>query len=219
MKKTTVLFDLDGTLVNTEQGITNCVRHALKAFGITDAAPGILRRFIGPPLEESFQREYGFSAEEAKEATAIFRKEYRVTGVHECELYPGAEGALMALRGKGFRIGLASSKPESFCCQILERFQVAQYFEAICGAQIDKNMGTKIQVLEEALKRLHISDRGQVALVGDTRYDAQGAREAGIACIGVSYGFEHDFEEMRRLGVVEIFDSLPKIASYLECSL
>lgn len=100
MKKTTILFDLDGTLVNTERGITNCVQLALKAFGITDAAPGTLRRFIGPPVEESFQREYGFSVEKAKEATAIFRREYRVTGVNECELYPGVEDALKALRQK-----------------------------------------------------------------------------------------------------------------------
>ncbi len=215
MKKTTILFDLDGTLVNTERGITNCVQLALKAFGITDAAPGTLRRFIGPPVEESFQREYGFSVEKAKEATAIFRREYRVTGVNECELYPGVEDALKALRQKRFRIGLASSKPEPFCLQILERFQVARYFDAICGAQIDKDIRTKIQVLEVAVERLHISDPGQAVLIGDTRYDARGAQEAGIACIGVSYGFEHDFEEMRRLGVTEIFDSLSEVVSYL----
>ena len=92
---------------------------------------------------------------------------------------------------------------------------MARYFDAICGAQIDKDIRTKIQVLEVAVERLHISDPGQAVLIGDTRYDARGAQEAGIACIGVSYGFEHDFEEMRRLGVTEIFDSLSEVVSYL----
>lgn len=216
MRKTIILFDLDGTLVNTERGITNCVRHALQEMGIAEADPHRLRRFIGPPLEESFQREYGFSAEQAKEATSVFRKEYRQTGVYECELYPGVEETLKALKEKGLLVSLASSKPEPFCRLILERFQVAQYFDLICGAQIEKNIGTKIQVLEEVIERLPILDLSQALLVGDTRYDARGAREAGIECVGVSYGFEHDLGEMRQAGVKEIFDALPEIVGYLD---
>ncbi len=216
MRKTIILFDLDGTLVNTEKGITNCVCHALQEMGVAEADPQRLRRFIGPPLEESFQREFGFLEGQAKEATSIFRKEYRQTGVYECELYPGVEETLKALKEKGFQISLASSKPEPFCRLILERFQVAQYFDLICGAQIEKNIGTKIQVLEEVIGRLPIPDLDQALLVGDTRYDAKGAQEAGIECIGVSYGFEHDLGEMRQAGVKEIFGALPEIVEYLE---
>lgn len=216
MKKTTILFDLDGTLVNTEEGVAKSLRYASEKYGIPEPDRAQVRRFIGPLLEESFQREYGLSEEEAKKADLIFRERYETIGLFECELFPGVEEALKSLKEKGYQISVASSKEEVPCCRILERLGIAQYFDVICGARLKENIGTKIEVLRDALKRLGISDKSQVVLIGDSRYDARGAREAGIDCIGVSYGFETDFDEMRKAGVTEIFDTLPEVAAYLE---
>ena len=216
MKKRTILFDLDGTLVNSEEGITNCVRYSLEKYKMEEADQDVLRRFIGPPLEESFQREYGFTVEKSKEATAYFRERYQKTGLYECELYPGVEDALKSFKDMGCRIGVASSKQEKYCRLILEHFQVAQYFDLIGGARREENISSKLQVLEDVLIRLCVSDRKEAVLIGDTRYDALGAKEAGIDCIGITYGFEHDFEEMRKAGVMGIFDTLEEVVRYVK---
>lgn len=216
MKKTTILFDLDGTLVNTEEGVSKSVRYALEKYGIRETDRNTLKRFIGPPLIDSFQREYGFSEEKAREADAFFRERYETTGVYECALYPDVEETLKTLQKKGYHISVASSKQEEACRLILEHFKVAQYFDLIGGARMNGKISTKIQVLEDVLARLDISNREEVVLIGDTRYDALGAKEAGIDCIGVTYGFEQDFGEMRKAGVVEIFDTLQEAVACLE---
>ncbi|GFI32745.1 5'-nucleotidase [Lachnospiraceae bacterium] len=216
MKRTTILFDLDGTLVNTEEGVDKSVRYTLEKYGMGAPDRDTIRRFIGPLLIDSFQREYGFSREKAKEADMIFRERYETIGLFECELFPGVEEALKALKEKGYQISVASSKEEVPCRRILERLGIAQYFDLICGARVKENIGEKVEVLNDALKRLGISDKKEAVLIGDSRYDARGAREAGIDCIGVSYGFEEDLEEMRGAGVMEIFDSLAEVVEYLE---
>lgn len=215
MKKTTVLFDLDGTLVDTEEGVARSLRYAMDKLGMEPPDADTIRRFIGPLVPDSFQREYGFSEERAKNADSIFRERYETIGLFECRLFPGVEDALKALKEKGWRISVASSKEEEPCRQILEKFHVAQYFDLICGARLKEDIGTKIEVLRDAMKRLGISDKEEVVLVGDSRYDARGAQELGIGCIGVSYGFEEDFGEMRKAGVTEIFDTLDEVVKYL----
>ncbi|EOT27131.1 hypothetical protein C805_01238 [Eubacterium sp. 14-2] len=218
MKKTTILFDLDGTLVNTEEGVSKSVRYALERYGLEEPDRATVRRFIGPLLADSFQREYDFSEEKAREADLVFRERYETIGLFECELFPGVEEALKTLKEKGYKISVASSKEEVPCRRILERLGVAQYFDLIGGARLKENIGTKIEVLNDVMKRLDIRDKEEVVLIGDSRYDARGAREAGIDCIGVSYGFEEDFEEMRKAGVKEIFDTLAEVIEYLERS-
>ncbi|MCI9173563.1 MAG: HAD hydrolase-like protein [Lachnospiraceae bacterium] len=216
MKKTTILFDLDGTLVNTEEGVDKSVCYTLEKYGMEAPDRDTIRRFIGPLLADSFQREYGFSEEKAREADMIFRERYETIGLFECELFPGVEEALKTLKEKGYRLSVASSKEEVPCRRILERLGIARYFDLICGARVKENIGEKAEVLNDAVKRLGISDKKEAVLIGDSRYDARGAREAGIDCVGVSYGFEEDLEEMRKAGVMEIFDSLAEVIEYLE---
>lgn len=216
MKKTTILFDLDGTLVNTEEGVDKSVRYTLEKYGMEAPDRDTIRRFIGPLLADSFQREYGFSEEKAREADMIFRERYETIGLFECELFPGVEEALKTLKDKGYRLSVASSKEEVPCRRILERLGIARYFDLICGARVKENIGEKVEVLNDAIKRLGISDKKEAVLIGDSRYDARGAGEAGIDCVGVSYGFEEDLEEMRKAGVMEIFDSLTEVIEYLE---
>ncbi len=216
MKKSTILFDLDGTLVNTREGVTKSVQYALEKFGIYETDQKTLQRFIGPPLMESFRREYGFSVEKSKEAINFFRERYEKTGVYECELYREVESVLKAFQEKGRHLSVASSKREESCQLILEHLRIAHYFDLIGGARLKLGTSTKIQVLEDVLERLGIQDRSQVVLIGDTKYDAIGAKEAGVDCIGITYGFEQDFDAMRNAGVLGIFDSLSEVVDFLE---
>ncbi|MCI9082674.1 MAG: HAD hydrolase-like protein [Lachnospiraceae bacterium] len=215
MKKSIILFDLDGTLVNTGEGVTKSVSYALEQFGIQETDQKKLERFIGPPLMESFPREYGFSLEKSSDAVTFFRQRYESVGVYECELYPGVEQTLQRLRALGCRLAIASSKREELCHVVLNYLNVNQYFDLIGGAR-DAGTSTKIQVLEDVVERFALKDRSQAVLIGDTKYDALGAKEAGIDCIGITYGFEQDFDEMRKAGVLGMFDSLPEVVDFLE---
>lgn len=135
--------------------------------------------------------------------------------MYECELYPGVEQTLQRLRALGCRLAIASSKREELCHVVLNYLNVNQYFDLIGGAR-DAGTSTKIQVLEDVVERFALKDRSQAVLIGDTKYDALGAKEAGIDCIGITYGFEQDFDEMRKAGVLGMFDSLPEVVDFLE---
>lgn len=217
MKKKIVLFDLDGTLVNTGEGITKCVRYALKKFGIEETDQKKLERFIGPPLWDSFQREYGFSEEDAWKAVAFYRERYHDVGVWECELYPDVKETLECLAQKGYRIGIASSKPQHFCLLLMKHFEMEPYFEVIGGAISDGKAGSKAAVLTDVLERFGVTEtqKQEVVLIGDTKYDAEGAKEVGIDCIGITYGFEADINAMREAGAC-ICDTLGEAVEYLE---
>ncbi|MEY8390380.1 HAD hydrolase-like protein [Lachnospiraceae bacterium 45-W7] len=214
MQKSTILFDLDGTLVNTGEGVTKSVRCALEKLGIWESDQRKLERFIGPPLMESFPREYGFSVEKSRDAVTLFRQRYETTGVYECELYPEVKKTLQRLKKLGCTLAVASSKREDLCHVVLQYLHVDHYFDLIGGAR-DAGSSTKIQVLEDVLERLHLKDRSQAVLIGDTRYDAQGAKEAGIDCIGITYGFEQEFGEMQKAGVLGLFDTLSEVVDFL----
>ena len=211
-----ILFDLDGTLINTGEGITRSVRYALEKMGIEENDQRKLQRFIGPPLLDSFQREYGFTEEQAKQAITFYRERYQDIGLWESELYPDVENTLQILKEQGHTLAVASSKPEQFCKKLLEHFKIADYFTMIGGATMDGKVNTKIEVLEYVLAALKIKDRKNVVLVGDTKYDAEGARKAGISCIGITYGFEQDLAAMEAEGTVAVLDTLPQVAKRIE---
>ena len=180
----TILFDLDGTLIDSSEGIIKCVLYTLDFYGIKEPDTEKLYRFIGPPLSESFERYYGFSHEKAYEAVQKYRERYNTTGIFECKLYPGVEKCIRTLKEQGYRIGMASSKPEVSCKRILEHFP-----------------------------------KSGMCLVGDTMFDVNGAKELGIFCIAVSYGFG-DVEEMKAAGIAGLCDSieqLPELLRELAC--
>lgn len=213
MKKT-ILFDLDGTLINSKPGITKCAQYALEAFGVTEPDVDKLECFIGPPLVYSFQKFYGFSPEKAKEAVVKYRERYHKVGIFECELYPEVESVLKRIKEMGYRVALASSKPEISCNRILEHFGLDGYFDEVVGATLDGKIDNKISVLREVLRRLEITDLSQLCLVGDTSFDVLGAKEAGIACIGVTYGFG-SYEELLENGAVAICGSMREVGDYI----
>lgn len=209
MKKA-VLFDLDGTLVDSSEGITKSVQYALKNFGIEEPDLRKLRVFIGPPLGGSFMKYYGFSKEQANEAVLAYRKRYRPIGIFECKLYPGVKECIAKLKEQGYLIGVASSKPEAFCRKILDHFDVLPLFDDVVGATEDGSIGTKEEVLHEVMRRWTDIPKENMCLIGDTIFDVEGANLAGISSIGVSFGFG-DAEEMMRAGAKGICDHMLKL--------
>lgn len=186
----TILFDLDGTVTDPKEGITRSVAYALEHFGIKVDDLDTLTKFIGPPLIESFSEFYGLSEEDSKTAVDKYRERYRVTGWAENVPYDGMAELLADLKKAGKTISLATSKPEEFAVKILQHFDLAQYFDLICGAPMNAPKGHgKVDVIEDALKRLNITDRSGIIMVGDRLHDTEGAHKAGLPCIGVLFGY------------------------------
>lgn len=209
-----ILYDLDGTLVNSQEGITKCVQHALRHFGIQEPDRNKLRPFIGPPLREQFMKMYGFSREQADEAVMKYRERYSVKGMYESELYPHVKEVLGWLREKGYIQALASSKNESACVEILKHFGIDQYFDLIGGATDDGRISQKADVLKMVMERLGSTEPTDYVLIGDTRYDAEGARAVNMGCIGVTYGFGTR-EELEAAGAVCICGDLREAEAYI----
>lgn len=185
----TLLFDLDGTLTDPGVGITNSVAYALEKFGIQTADRTCLYPFIGPPLQDSFETFYHFSSADAKKAVAYYREYYEEKGIYENLLYEGMAELLADLSAAGKTLLVATSKPEPFAVQILEYFDIRNYFTYIAGAQMDGGRSRKCEVIAYALESAGIKDLSAAVMVGDREYDIAGAKQAGIASIGVLFGY------------------------------
>lgn len=212
-----ILFDLDGTIINSEEGITKCVQYALRAYGIDEPDLKALVCFIGPPLEPMFQERYGMTKKEAWQAIQKYRERFDVKGIFECRLYEGVKEVIQSLKEKGYVLALASSKPETACRRILEHFGLTSYFDEVVGSTLDGSISTKEEVLEELGRRmahLHIA-KDEMCLIGDTKYDAIGAKIFGIRCIGVGYGFG-TCEEMLASGAEAVFEQMKEVEKYIE---
>ncbi len=203
-----ILFDLDGTLTESGEGIINCVQYALEKLGKKEEHPENLQCFIGPPLKEQFMKYAGLSEEEGEKAVVYYREWYTTTGIFENRLYPKIPELLELLKINNKILAVASSKPEVYVKQILEHFQIADYFTAIVGSELDGRRTEKAEVIEEALRRMHLEEeRDKVLMVGDRSHDVQGAISCGLQCIGVAYGYGSR-EELEKAGAVYIADSV-----------
>jgi len=195
----TILFDLDGTLTNPEQGITLSVAYALEHFGIHVEDTSSLRKFIGPPLQDSFMDFYGFSPEKTEAAIAKYRERFSTTGIFENIPYEGIHSLLSQLCSEGYRLAVASSKPEVFTRRIVEHFEMSPFFSAICGSELDGRRSDKAEVIAYALDTLGSPAPDSVLMVGDRKHDIIGAKKNGLHSIGVLFGFG-DEEELRSAG-------------------
>ena len=197
MKYKYVFFDLDGTLVDSSEGITRSVQYALSRFGIEVSDRTELYKFIGPPLIDSFMRFYGFSDRKAVEATRYYRERYSVKGVYENRVYDGIMELLGRLKASGHTVALATSKPEVFAKIVLEDMGLMPYFDFVAGADLDdadsegkSNYRTKKEdVIAHAVKSLGIADKKTVLMVGDRKHDIIGAKLNGIDSCAVLFGF------------------------------
>lgn len=184
-----ILFDLDGTLTDAADGITNSVKYALKKFGIDETDESKLRKFLGPPLLMSFREIYGFTPEQAEKAVEYYREYFTPHGIFENEVYDGIPELLKCLKEQGKTLIVATSKPEPFAKKIIEHFSLAKYFDMVAGSNMDNTRCKKAQVIEYAIHTLGIKDREQAVMVGDREHDIIGAKQTGIKSIGVLYGY------------------------------
>ena len=185
----TILFDLDGTITDPAEGITNSVAYALNKYGITVSDKSKLNSFIGPPLAESFMKYYGFSDDESKKAVNVYREYFSDKGIFENKMYDGIIEMLEALSQSGKNIILATSKPEVFAEKILEHFEIRKYFSFISGSLLDGTRVDKHEVIEHALLSSNITDRSTCVMVGDRMHDIVGAKKSSLISIGVEYGY------------------------------
>lgn len=202
MKKA-IVFDLDGTLTDSGEGIMNCALLALEHFGLPLPTREELRVIVGPPLDQSFIR-FGVPADRTGEAIAVYRSRYTTVGKFENHPYPGIKEVLERLQEAGHRLFVATSKPEDMSVEILEKFELAPYFERICGATLDGTRSHKADVIAYLLSQ--VRDAENIVMVGDTKFDVLGAKAHHIPTIAVAWGYGSR-EEMLEAGAVAIAET------------
>lgn len=186
MTRKAILFDLDGTLTDSGEGIMNSATLALQHFGLDVPDRETMRVFVGPPLRDTFMK-FGMREEDTAEGIEVFRSYYNTKGIYENFPYPGIEDLLRDLKEAGHQLYVATSKPEIMAIQVLEHFGLSRYFDRICGAALDESRGSKSEVIRYLLNQC--GDVSEAVMVGDTAFDVIGAKAHGIPTIGVSWGY------------------------------
>ena len=210
MKKT-ILFDLDGTLTDSGEGIINCAILALEHFSLPIPDRQTLRVFVGPPLHETFMK-FGVPADKAGEAVAVYRSHYVPTGMFENTPYEGIRELLETLKNQGHKLYVATSKPEWMAEEILKKFELDGYFDRICGATMDTSRTEKSQVIAYLLGLTGSAENA--IMVGDTKFDVIGAAAHNIPTVGVSWGYG-TVEDMQNAGAVAIANTMQELLEYL----
>ena len=209
-----VLFDLDGTLTDPALGITNGIIHMLEKTGREVPPREKLYYFIGPPLIPSFKSVFGMTDVEAQKALLYYREYFSVTGLYENEPYEGIADALGRLKSDGFKLALATSKPEEFAEKILVRFGLREYFDIVGGATMDEKRSTKADVIGYVLGMLG-ADPADAVMVGDRMHDVEGAKKFGIPTVGVLWGYGSR-EEFENCGAEWIAGTMDEMVSIIE---
>ena len=207
-----VLFDFDGTVYDTAEGITKSIRWALNKRGM-DAELQELRKFVGPPLAEKFMEVYGFGEKDALEMVRVFRERYAPVGIFESAPFPGIKELLLSLKAAGLVTGVATSKPQNMAEELIERSGLTDCFDIVVGSFIGPNNDKKWEILTRAMEALGASKEDTV-LVGVTEYDVAGAKICGIPCIGVRWGYASP-GELEEAGADIIFDSMKELEEFM----
>lgn len=202
-----LFFDLDGTLTDPALGITNSFIHALKYYGLEIPSYEKLCSFIGPPLIQTFEKEYGFDIEKAREGVKVYREYFGKTGLFENRVYDGIPELLQHAKSAGKHLIVATSKPEEFSVRILEHFDLAKYFDTICGSNMDETRSKKDEVIAYALERNGITDKSKVIMIGDREHDIIGAKKNGLKSCGLLLGYGTR-EELESAGADYIAENL-----------
>lgn len=206
-----ILFDLDGTITDSQNGIINSVIYALKKYGMEIEKRDELKKFIGPPLAWMFSQYCGFSEEEGQKAVEVYREYYTTKGIFENEVYDGVEDMLKRLKESGARLYLATSKPQIFAEKILAHFGLDRYFDDIIGSELNGGRVEKDEVIGCVLKKHGIK---AAIMVGDRRFDIEGAKKNSLAAVGVLYGYGTK-EELEQSGADFIAENVGELEKYL----
>lgn len=209
-----ILFDLDGTLTDSAPGIINSVVYSLKKFGIEVEDRTPLRKFIGPPLVDSYMIFYGFDKEKALQAVKYYREYFTDKGIFENSVYEGIPETLAKLKSAGKKLVLATSKPQAFAERILEHFNIMEFFDLVVGATMDEKRTKKKDVIAYILELLNFSRTERIVMVGDRDQDILGAKDNNLQSIGVLFGFG-DYEELKNAGAGFLADTPQNIADII----
>lgn len=210
MTYSTILFDLDGTLTRSEEGITRCALYAAEKMGFTGFTREQFKAFIGPPLFVSFKEIVGMDDEQAERATVIYRERFAQIGWAENEVYTGIPALLRSLRANGARAAIVTAKPLTFARRIAEHFGLAPYLADIIGPGFDTRHASKAELVAEGVRRLG----GRAVMIGDRCFDVEGGAANGVDTIGVTYGYGSE-EELRRAGATHIVRSVEELTDLL----
>lgn len=220
-----ILFDLDGTLTDPKEGICKSVQYALKKAGIEEPDLDRLEPFIGPPLTDSFRDFYQMDAAQAKKAVEDYRERFSVTGIYENKIYDGISELLSTLKARGKYLAVASSKPQVFVEKILKYFKIESYFDVVVGSELDGRRVKKEEVVQEALRGLYAltketdpaeeaDKKKRTIMVGDRRFDVEGAKAMGVASVGVEYGYAAK-GELKKAGADYLAKNVKNLAEIL----
>lgn len=215
MKYKYALFDLDGTLTDPYEGITNSVRHALYKLGRPIPGDEVLKSFIGPPLYDSFSK-LGCDENEAARAIEMYREYFSTFGIYENCPYDGIKNLLSGLKSKGIHCLIATSKPEVFAKRILNHFNLQEYFEAVSGPELNQPHFEKKDSILKALAAVNVPAEEYIncIMIGDRNYDVIGAHECGICAVGVLWGYGSK-EELKESGADYIAKDIKKLGKIL----
>ncbi len=208
-----VIFDLDGTLTRSEEGIWNCVRYAAQKLGFPEPDAATLRKFIGPPLAYSFREYMGMDPQMAETATETYRERYNVVGLFENRVFPGIRRLLRTLKQEGWYIGVATGKPQRTSERVIAHFGLDKFIRKICGPDGD-HRPDKIDLIRNALPEGWDADKDEIWMVGDRKFDVEGAIGAGVKSIGVGYGYGSE-EELREAGCTAYCATVEDVINFL----
>lgn len=207
-----ILFDFDGTICDTAEGITKCMQYGLGKMGI-EAPLSELMCFAGPPLLDMLKLKYGMSDEDAKKTLGYYRERYAPTGWQECKPFDGMPELIQKLRAAGKTVAIATSKPRFFTENILKKFDMYEDFNLVCGSEFDGTRSEKWEVMKYALECLKIAPE-QAIMVGDRKYDFIGSKKCGVNCIGVRFGYAEE-GELEAEGAEFIAENTDELYEYL----
>ena len=212
-----VFFDLDGTLIQSEFGIFESARYALQKLNIEESDDSTLRLMIGPPLYVSFRDLFGMDDNMAIEAVRLYREYYEETGLYKSPLYDGVMEALTELKNSGAVLAVVTGKPEDISIRILKYLKIFDMFDTVSGPDKKSTDPKKVDLILRAINALHIekSDYENVIMVGDRHFDIEGAKEAGIASIGVLYGYGSR-EELVTAGADMIVNNVKELVEVIQ---
>ena len=185
-----IIFDYDGTLVETKLGIMRCAKYALEKMGIPVPDFEALNSFVGPPLFQQFRDFAGLEGEQLDLAVEHYRARYTEKGMYETRVFPGIPALLAALKAAGRTLAVATSKASFYAEKMLENDDLLQYFHAVIGCELDGSRAAKTELLDALFSRLDLTteDRARAVMIGDRMYDIDGAKARGLRSIGVRWG-------------------------------
>ncbi len=210
-----VIFDVDGTLLDTAEGVTSAVRHTIEKEHLESLTEEQLKSFIGPPIQESFRRVFGVDMVRAQELAAIFRNQYKDADLLKAVPYEGIYEVCDRLRQAGVTVGVATYKRQDYAEKILKAFHFDKYSHYLYGADHENKL-KKMDIIELCMKDMGVKDKSRVLMIGDSSHDAIGAEKIEVDFLGVTYGFEFQTEsDVRKYKAVGAADKPAEILKYI----